>query len=349
MTVKDKQGKKYFIQQFLQEEYLHGGVGGSDAEKILLSKGFVPVVFPHQHHFSLKAKINRFFFLLKMVSRIKQRDRLVFLSPVHARMSKLLLYWLGKKKNVQIICFIADINGIKDGDERLLEKEISFFRRFSHFIVHNDKMKEWLYKNVSGNSVAMTIEFFDFLTKPVTPQSVPSYEIVFAGNLGKSQFTGKLHLLESISPALHFHLYGSGLPGEAHNQKNITWHGIKRPYDLPGRLKGSFGLVWDGESLDGPGGSLGNYMQYISHHKLSLYILSKLPLIVPATAASAPLVEKYRIGFTVNSLYEIGEKINKLPAADYYEMQNNMQQLAERISTGQCLGNVVDKLLAMSY
>lgn len=339
--------KKYFIQQFIKEEYLHGGVGGTDAEKILLSKDFEPVIFPHHHQFSLKAKVKRIFFLFKMLYVIKKGDTLVFLSPVYARMNKLLLTWLAKAKNVQIICFIADINGIKDGDEKLLEKEIGFLKQFRYFIVHSDRMKEWVNRNISVNSTIVTIEFFDFLTKPVTPQSVPSFEIVFAGNLEKSTFLRELYLLEASDPSLHFHLYGAGI-AELPLQKNTTWHGIKKPYDLPGRLNGSFGLVWDGDSIDKPAGSLGNYMQYISHHKMSLYILSKLPLIVPATAASAPLIEKYRIGFTVNSLYEIGEKIKNLTAAEYYDMQNNMAPLAERISRGQCLGNAIDEIMAIS-
>ena len=52
--------------------------------------------------------------------------------------------------------------------------------------------------------------------------------------------------------------------------------------------KGSFGLIWEGDSIEKPSGSLGRYIQYISHHKLSLYILAKLPIIVAASAATAP-------------------------------------------------------------
>jgi hypothetical protein len=335
--------KKYFIQQYLQEEYLHGGVGGTDAEKVLLAKGFEPILFPHHHTFSLKAKISRLLFLIRTFSRIKKGSVVVFLFPVYAGMNRLLLRWL-KGKDTRLICFIADINGLKDGDERLLREEINFFRRFDYFIVHNENMKDWLHKQVSANTKVVTIDFFDFLTKPVNRQRDISYDIVFAGNLEKSSFLKDIHHLTG-TPSLHFHLYGAGQTGEVLSQKNVTYYGVEKPYELPAKLNGSFGLLWDGDSIDKPGGSLGGYMQYISHHKLSLYVLSGLPIIVPASAASAPLIEQYKIGFAVNSLYDIARRIKELSPADYRQMQINMQPLAEKISKGECLGEAIDELM----
>src|SRR5690606_39732797 len=73
---KMKENRKYFVQQFLQEEYQHGGVGGTDAEKVLLSLGYSPIVFPHHHSFSPGAKIGRLVFLLKVLWTLpKNSDR----------------------------------------------------------------------------------------------------------------------------------------------------------------------------------------------------------------------------------------------------------------------------------
>lgn len=336
-----KPAKKYFIQQYLQEEYLHGGVGGTDAERILLAKGFEPVFFPFHHEFSLRAKISRFWFLIKTFFAIKKGDVVVFLFPVYANMNRLLLKWL-RQKDTRLICYIADINGLKDGNDELLKEEIEFFRQFSYFIVHNDKMKEWVHARVSAHCKTASVEFFDFLTKPVNRQPGISHDIAFAGNLAKSSFLRDLHLLEANGPSLHFHLYGAGQDAEVLAQGNVTYHGTEKPYELPGKLEGSFGLLWDGDNIDKPGGALGNYMRYISHHKLSLYIISGLPVIVPAFAASAPLIEKYEIGFAINSLFEIEERIKKLSPEMYRKMQLNMQPLAEKISRGECLGWAID-------
>jgi hypothetical protein len=333
---------KYFIQQYSQQEYQHGGIGYVDAEKILLSMGYVPVLFPYHTDFSLRAKFGRFLYLVKLLSQIKRGSVVVFLFPVYAKMNRMLLRFLSKKK-IKIICFVTDINGLKDGDKKLLEKETRFFRRFRYFIVHNEKMKQWLEEQVPG-ACAVTIEFFDFLTNTVTMVNSFSFDIVFAGNLEKSPFIEQLHLLEPSSPSLRFHLYGPGSTAAMIQQKNVKWFGVERPYDLPLKLKGAFGLLWDGETIEKPGGSLGDYMQYISHHKLSLYIISRLPIIVPATAASAPLIEKYRIGFSVNSLYDIEGKIKAMARQDYLRMQDNMVQLARKISRGGCLREALERL-----
>jgi len=138
---------------------------------------------------------------------------------------------------------------------------------------------------------------------------------------------------------------GPGITQKMIKQRCVFFKGIFSPYDLPSQIEGSFGLVWDGDSIDGPGGSLGHYMQYISHHKLSLYILSGLPLIVPSFAGSASLIEKYKIGFTISTLHELSEKIEGLAYDQYQEMIRNMKPLAEKISRGQCLVDALDELM----
>jgi hypothetical protein len=238
---------------------------------------------------------------------------------------------------------VGDINGIKDGDEKELAEEISFLKLFQYFIVHNAGMKAWLNSIIPGN-VAEEINFFDFLAKPVTTLRTLSNEIVFAGNLAKSPFLEKLHLLEDTP--LRFNVYGpGGTTAALTEQKNVNWHGTFPPYHLPSKLHGSFGLLWDDACIDKPCGHYGAYMPYISHHKLSLYILSRLPLIVPAIAGSAPLVEKYGIGFVINSLYEIPQKIKSLTEPQYIQMQENMKSLAGEISQGERLKGAISRLV----
>src|SRR5262249_40598007 len=157
--------------------------------------------------FSLKAKAGRFLFLLRTIFSIPKGSVVVFISPVYARMTSLLITALRKRGNIELICFIADINGLKDSDENLLKEEIHFFRQFEYFIAHNDAMEEWILQNVSADAVIAKVEFFDFFTKPVIGRRQISYDIAFAGNLEKSLFLENLHVLDN-NPPLHFHLYG---------------------------------------------------------------------------------------------------------------------------------------------
>ena len=73
---------------------------------------------------------------------------------------------------------------------------------------------------------------------------------------------------------------------------------------------------------------------------------SGLPLIVPAIAGSAVLVEKYKIGIAVKSLYEIEDKIKNITDDEYQQMKKNMQPLAEKISTGGCIKEALRKLMS---
>ena len=333
--------KKYFIQQYTQQEYLHGGVGATDAEKILSSLEFTPVSFPHHFSFSLKAKFSRLFRLMRMIFSVKRKSIILFLFPVYARMDRLLLRFL-RMKGVKLICIIADIEGIRDADQELLKTETRQLKRCRHFIVHTNKMRLLVEQLVPG-SICSILYFFDFLAPQVNSQRLKSNDIVFAGNLGKSRFL--LSLNHTSFSNLHFNLYGPGVSQKILAFKNISYYGVSKPYDMPSIVQGSFGLIWDGESIDNCSGIYGEYVRYNSQHKLSLYILSGLPVVIWEEAATAELVKEYNIGFTVKSLHEIGSKIKALTGDDYLQMQTNMRPLAEKISKGEFLSKAVDEMM----
>ena len=335
---------KFFIQQYSFIDFFHGGIGCVDAERIMMRRNFQPVLFPDFNSFSIGAKFRRFFYLVKMVFAIKKGDHVVFVFPVYARMNNLLLWLLSFKKNIRIICFVVDIDGIKDGDSELLREEVASFRRYKYFVVPNDGTRDWLQKQVPS-AIISTVEFLDFLAIPFEGDRKKTNQIVFAGNLEKSTFLKRLRPLMEISHNLHFNLFGPGYTNDMGSTPDVSYKGVATPYELPAKLEGSFGLVWDGDSIDMPGGSLGDYMRYISHHKISLYILSGLPVIVPEIAGSAPLVKKYGIGITIKNLYEIEEKINSISEEQYQQMRQNMKPLAKKIANGERLGDALDELM----
>jgi len=335
---------RFYIRQYPVDSFYHGGIGYRDAEEVFKRQNFIPIAFPFYDTFSLVAKVSRIFYLLGILLETRKRSCIIFLFPVFARMNRLLIRLSVSGKTRRLICFIADVDGIKDGNQKLLKKEIAELKRYRYFIVHNDSMAQWLRSHVPEANIA-TIEFFDFLTYPFLGNRTKDGQIVFAGNLEKSKFLESLGLLKEKSPGLHFNLYGPGITAVMQSQDNVTYHGVMKPYELPLKLNGSFGLVWDGDSIEGPGGSRGDYMKYISHHKLSLYIVSGLPLIVPEMAASAPLVRKYGIGITVGNLAEIEQKINDISPEWYQEMIQNMKPLAKKICNGDCIAEALNQLI----
>ncbi len=309
-----------------------------------MRKGFQPVLFPCLDGFSILAKLRRTWFLFKTVFSLPAGALFVIQFPVYPRLHQSLVRLLARRKQVNVICFIADIDGLKTADAQLLEREKTTYRSFQYFIVHNEAMEQWIRQVVPGCRVTQ-IGFFDFLTTPVVQERRPSADIVFAGNLAKSRFLWQLEQLQA-SP-LRFLLYG---PYEATADRwpaNTRYEGVYEPYRLPAQLAGSYGLVWDGDSIEQAGGPLGDYMAYISHHKLSLYLLAGLPIITARKAASAALVAQYGIGYAVDSLQEITALIAGIDDSTYQQLVANTRTLAQQISQGKRLGDALDRIEAM--
>jgi hypothetical protein len=334
--------KKYFIQEHLHREAFHGGIGNIDAEKVLISLDYKAIEFPGYFDFSIKAKWQRFIHLFKTFVSVTAGDMVVFQFPLYARIHILLVRLL-RIKGAHIVCLIADIEGLRINDAAMLAKDKKALRRFSLFISHNARMSQWLRSQVPNANIA-EIGFFDFLTAPVNRHRKKEPQIVFAGNLKKSPFTQHLEQLAAFCPNITFLIYGPDYPVQFSFPKNAVYKGIFPPYDLVHHLEGSFGLVWDGPDIESCTGIFGDYLAYNSPHKLSLYIMAGLPLIVPKMSASAGLVEQYGIGCTIDRLADIESVINTISDAAYETMVNNTRSLAADISRGKCLQQALHQL-----
>lgn len=77
-------------------------------------------------------------------------------------------------------------------------------------------------------------------------------------------------------------------------------------------IDADFGLVWDGDSLDGCSGEYGQYLKWNSPHKVSFYLRAGLPLIIWKEAAVAPIIEEAGAGITIWSLKELDDKLANL-------------------------------------
>ena len=333
MEAKLKIANKYFIQEYLQTaEVFHGGIGNKDIEKVLLINEFQPIQAPHHFEFSIKAKVFRLGAMMKTVRSLSKNAIVVFQWPLYATLNKILVHALVKlRKDVKIICILADIDGLKDGDKTKLNSEIKFFQKLKFFIVHNDFMKSWLLK-FNAKATISTLTFFDFLVNPPNKQVYKNNSIAFAGHLDKSRFITELDKIHD----LQFHLYGiTSVPVNTSNY--VRYHGVFSNEELFQNLNGSFGLIWDGDGVEGLCGVFGEYNKYICPHKLSLYVVAGLPVIAHNLSGAASIINRYRIGFTVSSLFEIKEKIQQLTEEGYQEMRKNCEVPASQIKSGKCL------------
>ena len=124
----------------------------------------------------------------------------------------------------------------------------------------------------------------------------------------------------------------------------IKYGGLFRSDDVSS-LKGSWGLVWDGDSIDDLTGEAGNYQKINSPHKASLYLVAGLPIIVSSKAALASIVENERIGITVKSLHELADRISRMTDKDYQTMLNNVHEYGSKLASGRNILSALDQIL----
>lgn len=338
-----KPRKKYFIQEHLQEPYLNGGIGYTDIERILLSEEYQPIFFPCHYSYGLIAKIRRALYLFKLFFFLPSGSLVIFLHPQYATMNKTLVQLLGKRKSIKRVAVIGDINGLRHGNREILQQELAQFAGYDHLIVHNNKMKKWMGEQIPSSHFSV-LHFFDFLTEQKKTPALQNNSVAYAGNLAESPFLERLNELLPNNESVIFKVYGQPCSPRMQEQRNLEYMGVSEPYGLPAKLEGAYGLIWDGNGLEAAEDHIADYLNYISPHKASLYLLSGIPLIVGRDAGIAALVEEHGIGILLDNLHDIGQALRAVSAEDYSAMSANCRQLAKHLASGSCLREALHEM-----
>lgn len=252
------------------------------------------------------------------------------------------------QKGVKIIILIHDLDSLRENDinrKQWDEKsEELFLKQADIIIAHNSRMIEYLEKKGVGQK-KIPLEMFDYLetclrkdTKNYPDKSGP---ITIAGNLDPIK-AGYVYDLGELDGQVNFRLYGPGYRPEEKNG-NVEYVGTYPPDELLQKIEGAYGLVWDGESIEGCIGGYGEYMKYNNPHKLSFYIAAGLPVIVWKEAAIAKFVEENGIGFSVGSLNEISRKREEITDKEYMGMISRIEKFSDEVREGYFLNHAIDE------
>lgn len=273
--------------------------------------------------------INNIALMLKLASL--QQKNLVIQYPYY--FNPIIKYLLNKlSKDNREILIVHDVDSLRSLSKQTLGEDIADMNKAEVVILHNSKMIAVLKEK--GLSVpAVNLELFDYLLQGNLPKQ--DYQLgktlAFAGNLGKSDFL-KDNRLNDLQ--VKFNLYGPNFDENEICWNNIEYKGSFKPNEIPYKIEGSFGLIWDGEVVDTCSGAFGHYMKYNNPHKLSLYIAAGLPVVVWEEAAIADFVNKYDIGITVKSLLDVEDKINLVTEAQYENFKKNLLVLQKNVAHG---------------
>ena len=239
------------------------------------------------------------------------------------------------------VAFIHDLEGIRRNDKKLLEKEINSLKSYNYVIAHNNKMKEFLIKSGIEKEKIFVLQIFDYLNdyeeKESSNYDANEVEIAYTGNLSKSRF---IQELQEEKMVYKLFLYGKGF--KDNNNEKLIYKGMYKPDELPNKIEGKLGLVWDG-SVDEQDEDITykNYLRYNNPHKFSCYIAANLPVIVWEQSAIAKFVKENNIGYTIKNLYEI----NNIDYTDYEIKKANVKELGEKIRKGYFTKKVINEIM----
>lgn len=296
-----------------KREFTAGNKARTDTVRILKSQGY-------KHIPLFRSKSKKIIVLLQMMwGSIRSiisanKDDVIFLqypyypSIVNKTLFRVLRIGRALKK-YKIELLLHDVVGLRSGPNagQVLSQEVNEFNSLDKVICHNDKMRSAL--KDAGCSVELAILGpFDYLVEKSKIPSIKSERdggeaVVIAGNLSEEK-CGYVYKLNELSN-VEFRLYGIGYTGKSDDK--ITYEGKFDPEELVKVLKGNFGLVWDGDSLETCDGVYGNYLKYNNPHKFSLYLVAGIPLIVWNQSALADHVRRYNLGICIESLYELND------------------------------------------
>ncbi|AUJ29493.1 galactofuranosyltransferase [Liquorilactobacillus hordei] len=249
---------------------------------------------------------------------------------------KKILRCIKKIPNSKVILILHDVESLrsfKSNKFSFLEKiksklEINIFNSVDILIVHNEVMKKKLLL-IGVKSRMESIEIFDYFNSNIVlpRENVKNNKICFAGELSKSKF-----LLDFNTKKYELDLFGPN-PAEKYGE-GVSYLGEYKSSELPEHLNQSYGLVWDGTSLETCEGFVGKYLMYNNPHKTSLYLSCGLPVIIWDQAAIAKFVDKYNLGFTIGTLNNLDKFMSTITDDEYFKIKKNCMEMSYKIREG---------------
>lgn len=329
---------KYFLQVVADVNRFDAGFKArEDVDSCLKKAGYQPYLL-YRDASSWKNTFLAFSRLHKLCLATGKEDILFLQYPYYLFDSrwksnlffKKLLSWFPGK----IECLIHDIHGLRDG-KGLDAALADILVKCSKVIVHTPRMEQMIIRltGIAKENIRV-LYLFDYLTDlDAAPVDLSGKEIIFAGNLDKSLFLRELGLLPE---SLTFNLYGKKSPNVVESN-NCQYKGCFQPNDITA-IEGNWGLVWDGDRIDTCHGKLGEYLQFNSSYKMSLYLAACKPLIIWEKSSLKEFVTTKHLGIAVKSLYDIDKTLACLTDKEKELIKANVELCSQKLRAGFFLG-----------
>ena len=326
---------KKFIQIHSSLNYVGGGKARKDIDDILICNGYRPVNVSNNSRCRLFRNIKLLISLVSLLFKIHAKDTVFVQYPFPLPFVK-LFYCIVRNLKSKLILFIHDIDSLRNVNG---EEDYKLFIVADKIIVTTEYFKDFLVeKGINAKHIFVTY-IWDYLNKSPIVVTDDIRSIVFAGNLLKSKF---IYKLPDLVTDFSFIIYGKPEPHDV-TFDHVRYAGSFEA-DNTAEIKGFWGLVWDGDSIDTCSGRFGDYLRYNSSHKVGLYLSCCKPLIVWTESEICQFVLNNKLGIAVSSLREIDTVISNLSISDITEIKNSVNIFSKQVRQGYILQNILLKL-----
>lgn len=331
--------KFYILSKLGRGGMLHAGNKAVQDSCLSLDElGYTPIKWKTRYPIHAMKYVAEKLLVRRILKMTKEQDVILLQWPEYD------IRFIGKfyevmKKRPHLQILVHDINTLRHfSSGNKMEKE--FFRLAEMIIVHTPAMKEYIMQwGVKEDRIRVLTTFDYYIDSIKIPYRANSNDIVYAGNLAKTDKSFLRKFCKAVVGNVTLNCYGRevGKLGDA-----CLYKGSFTP-DCVSEIEGSWGLVWDGPSINSCKGDMGRYLRWNSPHKLSLYIVSGLPVIVWKNSAMADYVLQKDLGIAITNLQNIDKEIEKISAHRYNHMLEALKQEAEQLRSGRHLKNILEE------
>ena len=286
---------------------------------------------------------------MKLVDRLKAGDTLFISIPLMNAVTDFdAIVKKIKSKDIYLIGVVHDLESLRHEKgsipdylyNRLYKAENVALKRFDKIIVHNAEMIKTLAKLGFDEDKLVDLEIFDYLYEGETKKRELTNVVTVAGNLTNEK-AGYLRRVGTVRDVV-FNLYGKGISEEEFTD-NMRYNGSLAPDELISKISGSFGLVWDGDSIMTCSGDFGKYLIINNPHKVSMLIAAKMPVVIWEDAALAKFIKKNDIGWTIRNLNDLTDIVKNVSEKDYKAKLKNLEAVSKKIRAGYFLSTALTK------
>ena len=254
-----------------------------------------------------------------------------------------------EKKNIKLIFLIHDLDSLRkmfpESEKEFKHIDETMYKIADYIIAHNSLMKNYLVNQGIDDKKIYELGIFDYLAENNLAEKEIKYSktINIAGNLDTNKCK-YIKGLNTLDKSVKVNLYGLNFNKDILNSESISYKGAFPADEIPSKLNEGFGLVWDGDGIDGCTGNTGNYLRYNNPHKLSLYLVSGLPVVIWSEAAEAQFVKDNNVGIIVDSIDDFSKKFDELSEQQYYEMVENAKKISGKLRNGEYLSGQISQI-----